>query len=76
MVTALKEFSCFVETMTNRYGWCDRKEVPCVRLWAWLREDFSECWTCRIPEGEVGLGERGIYVHAYEHPCTCIRLCM
>lgn len=26
-VTALKEFSCYVETMTNRYGRCDRKEV-------------------------------------------------
>ena len=86
-VTALKEFSCDVETMKSQYEECDMKEVSCVglqsrgtalwegRLWAWLREGFSESLTSRTPEGRVG--ERRICVCVCEHACTCyLCVCM
>lgn len=77
-----------METMTNQCEKCDMKGVPCVGLqsrgtafWeaglrAQFREGFSESLTSRIPEGEVGLGERGIYVRACERVCMYICVCV
>lgn len=56
-VTALKEFSCDVETMKSQYEECDMKEVPCAglqsrgaafwegRLWAMAQGRFL-----RVPD--------------------------